>query len=166
MSSINDAMPPYQPGVQPPAPPAVTQSMMESLKGTKPWVRFLSILGFIGTGLLVLVGVFLMLGAGFLSSLGNTSLGSLPMIMIGCLYLIIGFLYILPAIYLFRYADGIQKALTRDVVTGLEYALKNQKSFWTFVGVLAMVVLIIQVLAFIVLIIVGVAGLTGLRGLR
>jgi hypothetical protein len=166
MSSINDAIPAYQPGDQPPLPPAITPSMMESLKGTKPWVRFLSILGFIGTGFLVLIGLFSLLGAGFLGSLGNTPLGALPMVLIGSLYLILGFLYMIPTLYLFRYADGIQKALTRDVVGGLEYALKNQKSFWTFVGILAMIVLIIQVLALLVLIIVGVAGLAGLRGLR
>jgi hypothetical protein len=41
---------------------AILNYIMTSLRATKPWTRLLSILGFIGTGLTILVGLGLMVG--------------------------------------------------------------------------------------------------------
>ena len=41
---------------------AILNYIMKSLRATKPWTRLLSILGFIGTGLTILVGLGLMVG--------------------------------------------------------------------------------------------------------
>jgi hypothetical protein len=167
MSSIENPLPVNASHDQSSGPPAlITQAMIDSLRRTKPWVRFLSILGFIATGFLILVGLALAVGIGLLSSIGRTSLGGLPAILIGCFYVLLGLVYIFPALYLFRFADGIQKALSTDLVPGIEYALRNQKSFWTFAGVFMLIALVVQILLLAALIIVGIAGLAGLRGLQ
>jgi hypothetical protein len=155
VNSMEGQMPSAPIGGQqmPPAPPVITSAMMEYLKQTKPWVRFISILGFIGTGFLLLLGLFLMLGAGVMSSRFGSAFGGVPMAAIGMVYLVLGALYILPAVFLFRYAAGIQKALTVDLTSGVEEALQSQKSFWRFVGILMLILLILQVvvLAFVIL---------------
>lgn len=93
---------------QPPAPPAIPPAMIGYLKQTKPWVRFISVMGFIGTALLFLLGLFLILGAGLLSSLSRTALGGAPLGLIGFLYAALACLCFFPALRLFRYAGGIK----------------------------------------------------------
>ena len=133
----------------PPAPPVITSPMVEYLRQTKPWVRFISILGFIGTAFLLLAGLFLMVGSGFLSSRFGSALGGVPTALIGLIYVVLGALYIIPVVFLFRYATGIQKALTMDLISGMEDALRSQKSFWRFVGILMLILLILQVVALV-----------------
>jgi hypothetical protein len=164
MGSIYNPVPTNAQGSSSPA--FITQPMIDSLRRTKPWVRFLSILGFILTGFIVLLGIVLALGVGFLSSISKAPFGGISAVLIGCVYVALGLIYVFPAVYLFRYADGIQKALTRDLVSGVEHALRNQKSFWTFAGVFVLIVLILQVLLLAFIILAGVAGLAGLRGLQ
>jgi hypothetical protein len=142
----------------PPAPPAITSAMTEYLKQTKPWVRFISILLFIGIGLLVLGGLVIMISAGAMSSGGSSPFGAVPAALIGSIYAVLGLLYFFPALFLFRYADGIKKALTVDLVGGMEDALRNQKSFWRFLGILMLIILIVEVIAVVVLILAFALG--------
>jgi len=147
---------------QPPSvPPAITPAMIESLKQTKPWVRFISIMVFIAGGLVFVVGLLLILGAGLFSSLSGTVLGGAPLGLIGFLYTVIACLFWFPALYLFRYASGIKRACSCDQVGGVEDALKNQKSFWRFAGIL-LLLLIFQVVALVFLLFY--AGVPGMRG--
>ncbi len=153
-------------GEQLPATPAITPSMIQSLRQTKPWVRFLSVLGFFFTGIIVLFGIFLALGAGMMGSIASTPLAGVPLVLFGLLYLAIGILYIIPNVFLFRYANGIQKALGTEPVNGIEIALRNQKSFWKFVGIFALIVLIIQAVVLVLVVIIGIAGLVGTHTLQ
>ena len=153
-----------QPLPAPPAPPAITPAMMGYLKQTKPWVRFLSIMGFIGTGLLFLVGLLLIFGAGILARFTSTAIGGLPLVLAGCLYAALGCVCFFPALYLFRFADAIQKALIRDQVGGMEEALKHQKSYWTFMGILVLIILIIQIVALMLVVLAAIVGLIGMSG--
>ena len=123
--------------------------MVEYLRQTKPWVRFISILGFIGTGFLLLAGLLLIVGSSFVSSRFGSGLGGVPIALIGLLYAILGALYIIPVVFLFRYANGIQKALSVDLTGGMEDALRSQKSFWRFVGILMLILLILQVVVLV-----------------
>jgi len=136
----------------PPATPVITSPMVEYLKQTKPWVRFISILLFIGTGFLILAGLFITVGGSFLSERFGSGLGGMPIALIGLLYAALGVLYIIPAVFLFRYATGIQKALTVDLMSGMEDALRSQKSFWRFVGILMLILLILEVVVLVVVI--------------
>ena len=163
MSSFNNPPPMAE---QPPVQQTITPSMIDALRKTKPWVRFLSILGFVNSGLIFLLALFFVLGAGMLQRAGSSALGGIPAMLIGFVYVIVAAIYIAPALFLFRYADGIQKALAGDLVNGMEYALKNQKSFWTFAGILTLIVIILVIAVILLAIIVGIAGVAGLRSLQ
>ena len=155
MNSMEGQMPSDPSGGQqmPPAPPVITSAMVEYLKQTKPWVRFISILMFVGTGFLLLAGILFVLGASAMSSRFGSAFGGAPAALIGLVYVVLGALYIFPAVFLFRYASGIQKALTVDLISGMEEAIRSQKSFWRFVGILILIMMIlwVVVLAFIIL---------------
>ena len=67
--------------------------------------------------------------------------------------------YIVPAFFLWRYADRIG-LFVRDRSTGaLASALEAQKSFWKFVGILTLVVLLLYAMGIIFVVLAGIAGM-------
>src|SRR5438093_4117179 len=104
------SMPPYDPYKPPMASldapmahdpsAAVPGSVVEILGKTRPWVKFLSILFFVGMGLAVLTAVLMV--TVLRSGLGRSeSMILLPMLLV----LIV---YIPPAVFLWQYAAGIR----------------------------------------------------------
>jgi hypothetical protein len=134
-------------------PVVLTADAQLYLSQTGPWVRLLSIMLFIGAGLLIMTGASLVLMglAGMDSSMG--SLGSSPLpngviVLIGPIYVVMALLiYILPGIFLFRYASAIKAMKSDPSSPALEDALRHQKTFWRYLGITAIVMLGIAVLA-------------------
>lgn len=138
----------------PPVPSAPSESSAVStqLQRTQPWVRFLSIMGFIASGLMVLLG--LVVGA------ASAAMGRTEMLPVMVMYPIIGVLYVFPSLYLLRYADGIKRFMSSGADQDLATALDAQRSFWKFVGVWTIVSIGFGIVALVIGIAVGV--LTGL----
>ncbi|HYH45230.1 MAG TPA: DUF5362 family protein [Thermoanaerobaculia bacterium] len=125
----------------------VSSLVLEHLKNTKPWVRLLSVLGFIGAGLMLILGVVVIAGGTMVQSmLGDTGV---PLAALGVIYLAAAFLYIAPSMYLWRYGKAIGVLLDSPRVRNLEEALGHQKSFWRFAGICAAVILVLYALIFV-----------------
>ena len=124
-------------------------SVVSMLLQTKPWVRFISVMMFICSALMVLVGFFMMLGG----AIGNSPPG-FNMGFLGLIYIVMAVLYIVPAVFLWRYADRIALFAQERSTGALALALEAQKSFWKFVGILMLVVLSIYavIIAFAIII--------------
>ena len=118
---------------------AVPPPILEAMRQTRPWVIFLAILGFIGTGLMILGGLVVMAMGGF---------GKLPGAF-GLIYVVLALIYVAPSLYLFRYGTGIGRLLERGGIDGLTHALVCQKSFWRLVGIMTLVVIGLYVLIFV-----------------
>ena len=112
----------------------------EWLARTKPWVRLISVVMFIVSLLLVLISLLMMLSR-------TTPVGALG----GTSYILTSLLYIIPAVYLWRYARGIEHFLRQRTPSRLASALEAQKSFWKFMGILTLVMLVIYGISFCVL---------------
>jgi hypothetical protein len=120
---------------------------MEALRRTKPWVRFISIMTFIGAGFMLLAGIsMLIVGA----VAGNRSGGAVPG-WLGGVYLAMAAIYVIPAVLLTRYANGIASLMRTQRMSDVEQALNAQKSFWKFSGIMIIVVMCAYA--------VGIAGL-------
>lgn len=129
----------------------ITDNMLESLRRTKPWVRFLSILGFISVVFVLLGAVAMLLGGGALMMQGDAGQevpAFLPMLMAG-VYVLMAILYFFPSLYLFKYASAIGALLENGGSADMEDALARQKSFFKFYGVLVLVMIIVGVLGMI-----------------
>lgn len=126
----------------------VSAAILEALRGTRPWVTFLSILGFVGAGLGVLMGLFMMtMGA----ALGN--MGAMGAVGMGLLYLAFSAVYVYPSLTLFRYGRTIGSLLSSGSQTDLESAIGLQRSFWKFVGIvtaLGIALYVVVILVFVV----------------
>ena len=134
----------------PPVPlaPSAPSEVTTQLQRTQPWVRFLSIMGFIASGLMVLLG--LVVGA------ASAATGRTEILPVMIMYPIIGVLYIFPSLYLLRYADGIKRFLSSRVEGDLAMALDAQRSFWKFLGIWTIVSIGFGAIAFVIAIAVGV----------
>lgn len=130
------AYPPSTPvpgGSSMPAGSSVSPEVVRVLAETKPWVKFLAIMGMVGAGFMVLGGLAML---------------ATPMAWVSLVYLLMSFLYVVPSVYLYRYAEGIGSLKINPESLTLEQALAHQRSFWRFTGITTAVMLVIYALAF------------------
>jgi len=123
-----DVPPPLDPAST--VPPALIQLMAQ----TRPWVRLISVLFFVGLGL----------GALAVVALGTVSSALVPRGMNVAMFipmLLMMVLYIPPAFFLWQYASGIRRLQDGGGMTAFEDALTRQKSFWKYLGILATVLM-------------------------
>lgn len=118
------------------------------LAETAKWGYFLSIVGFIGIGLMVLAGLFM---GTFLSSFGAAAgtMGLISPMFITVLYLVLAGLYFFPVLYLYKFSTQMKVALRSDNESELTSAFQNLKSLYKFMGILTAVILGIYALLFV-----------------
>jgi hypothetical protein len=105
---------------------------------TSKWGKFLAIIGYIGMVLLVLLGIFMMLG---LSHFGNLPDTGFPMGVFGLLYIFIALIYYFPVNYLYKFSVQIKQGLqTKDTPT-VTSGFQNLKSLFKFMGIFTIVIL-------------------------
>ena len=138
----------------PPDPGFDPQAIGSQLHRTQPWVRFLSIMGFISAGLMIVAGLA---GGAVGAAAGNTE-----MIALLFLYPLMGVLYIYPSLCLLRYANSIRSYQRAPIGQNLEAALDAQRSFWKFAGILTVVSIVAVIMLFVLAVVLGVAaGIAG-----
>ena len=121
-----------------------TPRALDMLRQTKPWVRFLSVLMIIAICFGAL-GLLISLAA--ISQVSNSGgVAATYTIVMGLVLM----LYIVPTIFLSRYASRIGDLLHRRGPADLEAALEAQKSFWKFVGIFTLVLLCVYAVMFLV----------------
>jgi len=106
------------------------------------WAFFLSILGYVMIGLMVLMSIFMLLSS--LSKLGS-GIG----ILIFVLYMGIAVLYFIPIRLLQLFADGTKTALARNDETAMGEALEKLGKHYRFIGILTIVLMALYGLIFV-----------------
>jgi hypothetical protein len=129
---------------------AILNYIMNSLRATKPWTRLLSILGFIGTGLTVLMGFGIIVGESFIP----ISPKAPPLLYLGIFYILTSVFYLVPSIWLSKYSSAIDSFLKGGDSVQLGNAIAYQKSFWKFIGILVLVFIIIAILGILAAILI------------
>ena len=125
------------------------------LKEISTWTYFLSILGFIGIGLMVLVGIFFSVAMGSMPG-GNPyeNLG-INMSYFGLIYIVLGLIYFFPILYLFNFSRKMKIALSSNNNDELTDAFSNLKSHYKFAGIFTIVVISLYILIIVVAMIAG-----------
>jgi hypothetical protein len=128
------------------------------LKEISKWSYFLSIMGFIVIGIMVVFGIFF--GAIMSFSLGGVNpyqnFGASSMGYLGLVYVVLGLVYFFPVYYLFLFSKKMKNALKANNSKDFVMAFSNLKSHYKFVGILTIVVVSIYSLIFLF------AGLTAM----
>ena len=140
--------------------PLVTPVMVDSLQQTKPWVMFFAVLGFIGTAMMIMMGVIIA-GAGlFGAAISEEGAGfGFAMAAGGFLYVVMSALYFFGSMHLYRYAKAIGRT-TKDEqrLSGIEDALDHQRAFWRFAGLSTVGLMTIYVVFVFAAFLAGIVG--------
>jgi hypothetical protein len=130
-----------------------------ALRESSKWCLFLSILGFIGIGFMILAGLFMSAamsaiptGDSYGATMGSPYGGN-PILALkayfGIMYIVIAALYFFPIYYLYKYATGTKRAFESSNSDVLSDALVNLKSHHKFLGITAIVVISLYILIII-----------------
>lgn len=128
---------------------SMTDEILGMLKETSSWTYFLSIIGFVGIGFMILFG-----------ALFGVILGSMPVNpyenigvnvnYFGLIYIVIAMIYFLPVLYLFNFSRKMKSALNSKNNNELVSAFKNLKSHYKFLGIFTIIILSMYILLFII----------------
>jgi hypothetical protein len=134
---------------------AAVAGALEALRATRPWARFMGILGMIGITLMVLFSILMsVLSRGPFKGLPPPLRVVLPLV-----YLALGAFQIPPVVYLHRYASRIGALLESHAPEDLTRALEAQKAFWRYVGIFTLVMVCLY--ALLIIFVVGAAAVAG-----
>ncbi len=137
---------------------------VDSLRESAKWTMFLSIVGFIFIGLMLLGGVFMTIT---LSAIPDepafgayNPYGSFKNY-IGIIYLVMAAVYFFPILYLYKYSKNAKEALNFNNSEVLAEALVNLKSHHKFLGIMTIVVLALYVVMIIGIIVFAASMASG-----
>lgn len=133
------------------------QETIQNLNETRKWTNFLSIMGFIFIGLMILIAFAV---SSMMTTMADGE-SALPFsgTVLGFVYLIIAFIYFFPILYLYRFSKYTKKALETKNSNDLNEAFKNLKSHYRFMGIITIVMIALYALIFLIGIAVGFSGM-------
>jgi len=143
-------------------PLVITEDIRSYLYDTAKWTKFLSIVGFVISALVAMMGF----GAGaFVSVLAKMSPGN-PLAAMGSgfltvYFLVIALLYFYPSLLMFKHSNAANKAILYGDQDSLAEAMINLRSFFKFWGILMIVLISFYVLTIVLFIVAGLGSAAG-----
>jgi heme/copper-type cytochrome/quinol oxidase subunit 2 len=135
------------------------QPSINYLSEAARWSRFLSVLGFIYCGFMVIFGIFFgSVKTMMMPGVGDSEFSSVANGFIGVFIIIMSLVMFFPALYLWNFSSKLRKAFNNNDQPSLTESLKNLKSFFKFYGILLIIVLSFYALALIAAIIGALVG--------
>ncbi len=138
----------------------LTNEAQGFLRETAKWATFLSILGFIGLGFMLLGGLFMLAAGGATDAMTRGAL-PFPMSAMGVAYLLFALLYFFPVYYLYKFASNTKDAIASQNTQTLTSALQNLKSHYKFIGILTIVLIVTYIIGIIVMATVFASAMGG-----
>ena len=122
----------------------VDSTISAHLKETAVWGKFIAVIGFIYSGLILLAAFF---AASMFAKFTGNSNGIFAGSMVGIVYLAFSGVMFFMSMYLFKFAKNTQVALRTNDQESLVASFKNLKIYFRFAGIITVVALIITVLS-------------------
>lgn len=140
----------------------VSDAAIQKLAGTKPWVRLVSVLSFIGSGftMLMAAAMFMIGTLGSFAAAGRSG-AALPVgfgLGLSIIYTIVAIVQLYPGVKLWKYASAIARLMQSHSDEDLVQALDQQRGFWRFIGIIIVTFIAIYIVTISVVIIFGFAS--------
>lgn len=146
----------------------LTAQAQDYLRIAAKWCTFLSIVGFIALGFMLL-GALAMFAMGSAidaaSQMGggmNPMAGMFSGTVLGLIYLIAVILCFFPTMYLYKFASKTKQALSNSNTQELTESIENLKSYFKFMGILTIIGIAFYIFIFIFAIAVGISAAAGM----
>jgi hypothetical protein len=135
----------------------ICEETLKYLNSIRKWSMFFSILGFIATGLLIIVG--LVAGIFLLVFDNGPALLGIPEWSVIAIILSVTVLFSFPLIYLYRFSKYSGIAVKNMDPSAIRTAFRNLKRYCVFIGILIIIVLI----AYFIIFLASGASIAGIR---
>lgn len=124
------------------------QESLKNLDSIRKWTMFFSVLGFIFIGILVIAGF----AAGiFMSVFSSGEMGAgFPLWVLIIIIPAIAAIYFFPVFFLFRFSRHMRNAVMNLSNEHIRIAFRNLKYYFTYIGVLVIIVLAFYFIALVV----------------
>jgi len=127
------------------------------LRGTRPWVMLMAVIGAIGSGMMLLGALAMLLMGGAMGA--GAGIPGMPAGMMGgiaVIYLVMAGVYVYPVVKLFQFCGAVTALSRTRSQSDLERALNAQRVFWKFIGIMMLVGIVVYVIAIAALVGTGV----------
>lgn len=126
----------------------IDNEILNNLNATRKWTTFISVLGFIFLGLLIFIGA---ITGTFLTAFKSkeTNLGIPESIML-LIFALTAVIYFFPVFFLFRFSRHTRNAVQKNDRDEFFKASKNLRAFFTYIGVMAIIVITVYIVALVV----------------
>lgn len=130
----------------------VSSNVKSYLSESAKWGKFLSVLGFILCGILVMVAFILPSVLSKIPPYNSVPAGFSSSMQAGLtiIYLLGGVILFFPCYYLFKFSTNMQSAIKSENQENFDESLMNLKSIFKFYGILTIVILSFYALVFII----------------
>jgi len=139
----------------------LTEVIKSNLVEAAKWAKFIAIIGFIGTGFMVVVGLFFGTIMGMVSRLEGTETAALPPFfgaIIAVVYILLAFLYFFPIKYLYDFSSKVKRAVELTDQDLFSEAIFKLKSHYKYIGILMIVMIGLYIVGIIISVIAGIAA--------
>ncbi len=126
-----------------------TANIIESLRGTRPWLLLMAILGFVGAGLMFLGGLFVVLATALGSAASQGDMPSGFLWALGFIYLVVAGCYVFVSVLLVRGFSSMGRVIDGGGIAELEDAIDTQRVFWKTLGISVIAGIALGVVAFV-----------------
>jgi hypothetical protein len=123
------------------------------LKEAAGWAKLIGIVAFVLTGIIVIVGLLMITGAGALSR----EFGSMGAF-VGVIYIAAGAIYFFPGLYLYNFSKNMKVGLKQQAQWQVTTGFESLKSFFKFSGILTLILICIYGLMLLGFIVFGAAS--------
>lgn len=122
------------------------------------WMKFFFIMAIISVSLTMMAGLAIIASASIISDMPD--IPDFPVAIVGAIYMAVGALNLVPAIYMNRISKAAERTVESDDNNAMLDFLKNNKSLWKFLGILTIVMIGFSILILpIIFLFAGFAGL-------
>jgi hypothetical protein len=137
----------------------IEPEILNKLNSTRKWTTFLSVLGFIFLGLVIIGG----LAASLFMTIFKTSENTLgfPESLLPVTALVAGLVYFFPVLFLFRFSRNVRDAIHYHDNVKLAKGFRNLHLFFKIIGIIVIMVVLIYIFALVV----SGASLTFIKGI-
>ncbi|MEL1242649.1 hypothetical protein AAEO56_00130 [Flavobacterium sp. DGU11] len=125
------------------------------LRGASSWATGLAIMGFIGSGFMLLAALA-MFAAGSSQEM-NRAMNGMSVSSLALMYLLMAVMYFIPMLYLIKFASATKQALNENNTSKLSASFRNLKNHFMSV-VISIILIIIAFIAFGIMFVAAVSG--------
>lgn len=125
---------------------------------TAKWAKFLSIVGFVFSGLMLLFGALFSVIMGKFSGMTMGMGAAYPTTFMTIYFIVLALIMIYPTLRLFQFAQQAKIAVNSNDTNAMEQSMRRIRSVFRFYGILTIIIIALYVGVILFSIIIGASG--------